>query len=204
MITAGTTFGSDVDDVDALVDDPLALLVRWLPAHDSELRPLAALSTIGRDGLPSLRHVLISDRDATGLYFHTDSASTKVAEIAANPVAAMAVAWPETGRQLVARGVVERVNASEAAAVYRQRSRYLQLLAWVNTHENAQLPAAARRHLWSEFDDAHPVLDPPERWVGFRLRPVTLTFWRGDAQGQSTRQHYTLTEGRWSGRVLAG
>ena len=48
------------------------------------------------------------------------------------------------------------------------------------------------------------MLDPPERWVGFRLRPVTLTFWRGDPLGQSTRQQYTLTDGRWSGRILAG
>jgi len=204
MITAGTTFGSDVDDVDALVDDPLALLVRWLPPHDSELRPLSALSTIGRDGIPSLRHVLVSDRDATGLYFHTDAASEKVAELAVNPVAAMSVAWPEIGRQLVARGIVERVSDAEAEAVYRQRSRYLQLLAWLNTHENAQLPADARRHLWAEFDESHPVLDPPERWVGFRLRPVTLTFWRGDPLGQSTRQQYTLADGRWSGRILAG
>ncbi|MDF2920895.1 MAG: pyridoxamine-phosphate oxidase, partial [Microbacterium sp.] len=89
MITAGTTFGSDVDVTDVLVADPIALMVRWLPSHDSELRPLAALSTIGLDGIPSLRHVLISDRDAAGLTFHTDEASAKVAEIVANPVAAM-------------------------------------------------------------------------------------------------------------------
>ncbi|MFN3950287.1 pyridoxal 5'-phosphate synthase [Microbacterium sp.] len=204
MITAGTTFGSDVDDVDALVADPLDLMVRWLPPHDSELRPLAALATTGRDGLPSLRHVLVSDRDFSGVYFHTDAASAKVAEIAGNPVAAMSVAWPEVGRQLVVRGIVERVSAEEAAAVYRQRSRYLQLLAWLNTHENAHLATADRRHLWAEFDAAHPELDPPERWVGFRVRPVTLTFWRGDALGQSTRQQYALTDGHWSGRILAG
>lgn len=204
MITAGTTFGYDVDETDALVEDPLALMVQWLPPHDSELRPLAALSTLGLDGLPSLRHVLISDRDAAGLTFHTDAASAKVAEIGANPVAAMAVAWPELGRQLVVRGIVERVTPAEAATVYAQRSRYLQLLAWVNTRENAHLPADARRHLWAEFDEAHPQLEPPARWVGFRLRPLTLTFWRGDPLGQSTRQHYTLDDGRWSGRILAG
>lgn len=204
MITAGTTFGSDLDETDALVDDPLSLMVRWLPAHDSELRPLAALSTIGRDGLPSLRHVLVSDRDATGLYFHTDEASAKVGEIAADPVAAMAVAWPEVGRQLVVRGTVERVSDVEAAAVYAQRSRYLQMLAWMNTRENAQLPTDERRRLWAEFDAAHPDLDPPARWIGFRLRPRTLTFWRGDPMGQSTRQHYTVADGVWSGEILAG
>lgn len=204
MITAGTSFGSDVDDIDALVADPLALLVQWLPPHDSELRPLAALSTIGRDGIPSLRHVLVSDRDATGLYFHTDSGSEKVAELAANPVAAMSVAWPELGRQVTVKGIVERTSRDAAADIYRQRSRYLQLLAWLNTHDNARLPAYDRRHLWAEFDEAHPVLDAPERWAGFRLRPLTLTFWRGDMLGQSVRQQYTLTDGRWSGRILAG
>lgn len=204
MITAGTSFGSDVDDIDTLVDDPFALLLRWLPPHDSELRPLASLATIGRDGLPSLRHVLVSDRDHTGLYFHTDSASAKVAQIAANPVAAMSIAWPDIGRQLVVRGIVERVSAEDAAETYRQRSRYLQVLAWLNTDENAHLPATERRHLWAEFEDAHAVLTPPPRWVGFRVRPVTLAFWRGDALGQSTRQHYRLENGRWSGRIVAG
>ncbi len=204
MITAGTSFGSDVDEIDALVDDPLALLLRWLPPHDSELRPLAALSTIGRDGIPSLRHVLVSDQDATGLYFHTDSGSAKVAEIAAAPVAAMAVAWPEIGRQVTVRGIVERVSTASAAEAYRRRSRYLQLLAWLNTDDNAHLPAYDRRHLWAEFDETHPTLDPPERWAGFRLRPVTVTFWRGDMLGQSVRQHYTLSDGRWTGRILAG
>ena len=111
---------------------------------------------------------------------------------------------PELGRQLVVRGIVERVTPAEAATVYAQRSRYLQLLAWLNTRENAQLDASARQHLWAEFDAAHPTLDPPARWTGFRLRPLTLTFWRGDPIGQSTRQHYTLADGRWSGRILAG
>ena len=204
MITAGTSFGSDVDDIDALVPDPLALLVEWLPPHDSELRPFAAFWTTGRDGIPSLRPVLVSDRDATGLYVHTDSGSEKVAELAANPVAAMSVAWPELGRQVTVRGIVERTSRAAAADIYRRRSRYLQLLAWLNTHDNARLPAYDRRHLWAEFDEAHPVLDPPERWAGFRLRPLTLTFWRGDMLGQSVRQQYTLTDGRWSGRILAG
>lgn len=204
MITAGTTFGSDVDETDPLVDDPLALMVRWLPAHDDELRPLAALSTIGLDGIPSLRHVLVSDRDATGVYFHTDSASAKVAEIAAHPVAALSVAWPAIGRQLVVRGSVERVADDEAAAVYAQRSRYLQLLAWLNTAENAARPVDERHALWAEFDRTHPALEPPTRWAGFRLRPRTLTFWRGDPEGQSVRQHYTLRDGVWSGEILAG
>ncbi|BFM24858.1 MULTISPECIES: pyridoxal 5'-phosphate synthase [Microbacterium] len=204
MITAGTTFGSDVDDVDALTDDPLALLVRWLPPHDNELRPLAALATVGLDGLPSLRHVLASECDAEGLTFHTDAQSAKAAELAQNPVAAMSIAWPEIGRQLVVRGTVEQVSAADAAKVYSERSRYLQLLAWTNTRENAHLPVDERHRLWAEFDDAHPQLDPPARWVGFRLRPRTLTFWRGDPAGQSTRQHYTLVDGRWSGEILAG
>ncbi|WP_051038864.1 pyridoxine 5'-phosphate oxidase C-terminal domain-containing protein [Microbacterium sp. B19] len=74
----------------------------------------------------------------------------------------------------------------------------------MNTLDNAQLPAEERRRVWAEFDSTHPVLDPPQRWVGFRLRPLTLTFWRGDPAGQSTRQHYRLDDGAWSGEILAG
>ena len=205
MITVGTTFGVDPADTESPHPDPIALLLEWLPA-DADPPPLSTLSTIGLDGHPDSRHLLISHRDADGLCFHTDTNSRKCAELAAHPFASIAVAWPTLARQLVARGSVEALTPDEALDAYRRRSRYLQLLAWQNTAEVALLPVAERHARWAEYDAAHPEepLTPPDTWGGFRLRPTELVFWRGDPIGPSQRHRYTRTPDGWTLEVLPG
>lgn len=203
MITAGTSFGSDIETPDVPHPDPIALMLMWLP-RDVDLLPLAALSTIGRDGYPDVRHVLVSDQDADGILIHTDTTSRKAHELAAQPRAALAVAWPEIGRQLIARGDIDALDPDEAAPAYRRRSRYLQLLAWLNTPETALLPQSEKQTEWARFDAEHPVLDPPATWGGFRLRPAELIFWRGDPAGPSTRHFYSRSADGWECRILPG
>jgi pyridoxamine 5'-phosphate oxidase len=204
MITSSQLFGEDVEDGDVVHPDPIALLNLWLPDAAAELRPLAALATIGPDGLPDVRHVLVSDRDEDGVLFHTGTTTRKAAELAARPVAAMTVAWPEIGRQLSLRGDVEQLSPDDAAATFGRRSRYLQLLAWANTPEVALLPLAERRARWAAFDAAHPVLDAPAEWTGYRIRPREITFWRGDPDGPSNRHRYTRTPSGWEAAKLPG
>lgn len=203
MITAGTSFGADIQAPDVPHPDPIALMLMWLP-RDVELLPLAALATIGVDGYPDVRHVLVSDQDADGILFHTDTTSRKARELAEHPRASLAVAWPEIGRQLVVRGEVVALTAAEAAPAYRRRSRYLQLLAWLNTPEAAPLPQAQKQERWARFDAEHPDLEPPDTWGGFRLRPAELIFWRGDPIGPSTRHFYSRTQEGWECRILPG
>lgn len=159
---------------------------------------MSALATIGLDGIPTVRHVLVSDADEHGLCFHTDGTSRKAAELAAQPVAALSVAWPTIGRQLSVRGTVE------SAAAYRLRSRYLKLLAWQNTPGTALLPTEERRARWAAFDTEHAELEPPVEWAGYRIRPRTITFWRGDAAGPSNRHEYALGADGWTSTVLPG
>lgn len=162
----------------------------WLPEPDPGPPPLMALGTIGPDGYPRSRHVVLSECGEQGIYFHTDARSAKVTELANDPRATVAVAWPSAARQVVAHGDVMRASADEELSVYRRRGRYLQLLAWLNTEELAQLPTAERRAQWAEFDRAHDRLDPPPDWAGFVLRPREIAFWRGDPDGPSQRIRY--------------
>lgn len=206
MIPTSPDFGYDISDVDINDPprDPIALMIAWLPPHESELRPLSALATIGLEGIPTVRHVLVSDADENGLYFHTDGTSRKAAELAASPVAALSVAWPSIGRQLSVRGAVEQLSPEESGIAYRLRSRYLKLLAWQNTPEVALLPRDERRARWAAFDAEHPDLEPPTAWAGYRIRPRTITFWRGDAGGPSNRHEYALGADGWTSAVLPG
>jgi len=198
------SFGYDVGVDDAVVD-PHALLRGWLARCDGDTTPLMTLSTIDADGYPDSRHVLLSRCDAEGrIAFHTDSRSRKAAELAAVPRASVAVVWPGLARQLVVTGDVVVQNETGQREAYARRSRYLQLLAWLNEDEAAAARAEERRSTWAAFDQAHPELEPPRTWVGYVLIPRRIAFWRGDQDGPSNRLLCTRTGDSWVVERRAG
>ncbi|MGV8895724.1 MAG: pyridoxine/pyridoxamine 5'-phosphate oxidase [Rhodoglobus sp.] len=177
------------------------LLDDWLPANDNPERPQMILSTVSAAGSPDARTVLLSEFDSQGLYFHTDSRSRKVADIAANPAVALTFLWPGFTRQLVVQGAAEVAPSPEIAAAFEARSPYLKQLAWQNSREFAQLDLDERRSEWASF--ALPD-DPPTTWIGFVVRPTRLTFWSSDPETASRREEFTLVDGGWSSSYLAG
>jgi pyridoxamine 5'-phosphate oxidase len=203
MITSGNEFGSDCAVADYASVDPIDLLRRWLPPPES-LPALMALATHGCDGYPRVRHVLLSEADDTALYFHTDSRSAKVAELARSPRAAIALAWPAVGRQVVGHGDVHRASADEEARVFSRRGRYLQLLAWLNDDETAAQSVDERHRRWAQFDMSHPELTMPATWTGFAVELDELTFWRGDPDGPSHRTRFRRARNTWISEELAG
>jgi pyridoxamine 5'-phosphate oxidase len=203
LITSGAAFGTDCPVEEYGSIDPMVLLRRWLPSPDSP-PPLMALATSAPDEYPRVRHVLLSDVDDTGVYFHTDSRSSKVAELSARPRAAIGLAWPAVGRQVVAHGDVRRAPDDELQHIYSRRTRYLQLLAWLNDDEMAALSVEERHRRWSDFDAANDVLTPPRTWTGFAVDLREITFWRGDPAGPSQRIRFSRDEDSWTPEVLPG
>lgn len=191
------SFGYD-QGVDEEVVDPVALLRAWLAHCDGDITPLMTLATIGPDGYPNSRHVLLSRCDEAGrIAFHTDARSRKAAELAANPRASVAVVWPGMARQLVVTGDVAVQGEPERPDAFARRSRYLQLLAWLNEQGLADARAEVRRGRWAAFDAAHPDLEPPETWVGYALTPRRIAFWRGATDGPSNRVLCSRTATGW-------
>ena len=102
--------------------DPFVLARAWLPADDDPDRPRVTLATIGEDGYPDARTVLLSAFDETGFAFHTARTSRKVAELAAAPRAGIVVLWPDHSRQLVVRGDVVPDGEEQAAAAWAKKA----------------------------------------------------------------------------------
>ena len=177
------------------------LLHEWLPANDQLERPQMILSTVSAAGAPDARTVLLTEFDEEGLYFHTDSRSRKVADIAANPAVALTFLWPGFTRQLVVQGTAAVAPAGEQAEAFERRSPYLQQLAWLNSAEFAQLPLAERVEQWASFDVP---ADPPPTWIGFVVRPTRLTFWQSNPETASRREEYSLVDGAWELSHLPG
>jgi pyridoxamine 5'-phosphate oxidase len=192
------------DNADETAHEIAGLLAAWLPSNDDPARPLMTLSTGTSSGYPDARTVLLSEFDERGFFFHTDSRSRKVADVTGDPRAALTLVWP--GRQLVVQGDVSRADDAEELWAFRHRSRYLQLLAWLNTLEFAALPEGERLAGWAEFDAAHPegTLDPPPTWAGFVVRPLRLTFWEGHLDTASRRTEFARTPASWERTLLPG
>lgn len=190
---------------DAFPDDPWELLAAWLPPNDDPARPLMILAT-AVDGIPDARTLLLSEWDEHGFYFHTDSRSRKVSQLAAAPAVALMLHFPEQARQLTVQGVAEPAPSEELRRAFRARSPYLQQLAWQNTVEFAGLPLADRLRAWSAFRDDHADgFGQPPTWTGYLVRPTRLTFWFGNTDTASRRTEYRCTDdGAWTVSLLAG
>lgn len=204
VLTAGD---ADPAGAGSTFPDPFALAARWLPEPDSGVTPLMTLSTIGLDGYPAARTVLLSRFDGRRVHFHTDRTSTKAAELTTTPRAAVTIVWPEQARQLVLTGDVTIVTDQEARLAYAARPQYLQVLAWLNDHDLAALGPDERRSRWSSFVDEHgdDELEPPPGWVGYAIEPVRIAFWSGATDAPSNRLLYERAgDGRWTVRRRAG
>lgn len=192
---------ADLAERDDWPADPWDLLRAWLPANDDPVRPTMTLATATADGIPDARTVLLSEVDDEGFYFHTDSRSRKLAQIAENPRVALVIPLPEHRRQLTVQGEAREAGPDELARAYAGRSDYLRRLAWINTHEHAALPLAERLELWAGVvaDEA------PATWTGRLVVPHRMTFWSGRDDAASRRVEYVRgPDGAWSVSVLAG
>jgi pyridoxamine 5'-phosphate oxidase len=162
------------------------------------------LATVGADGRPSTRVVLIKDFDAQGIVWYTNYDSRKGRELAANPFAALQFHWVELERVVRIEGRVTQVSAEESDAYFASRPLDSRLGAWASPQSqviasratlvaNAAV-AAATHGLWPAR---------PPHWGGFRLLPDQWEFWQGRKSRLHDRLRYRLQHGVWLKERLA-
>jgi pyridoxamine 5'-phosphate oxidase len=163
-------------------DEPLALFAAWMAeAVKSEPRdPNAmALATIGADGIPDLRMVLMKGFDAQGFVFYTNTGSQKGRELKADPKAALLFYWKTLNRQVRLRGPVETVTDAEADAYFATRPRGAQIGAWASKQSEpleSRLAFEKAIALYTAKFGIGAVPRPPH-WSGYRIVPMAIEFW---------------------------
>jgi pyridoxamine 5'-phosphate oxidase len=194
-------------DESASLPDPIDQFSLWLQqALDAKLpEPNAmTLATVGANGQPSSRVVLIKGVDARGLVWYTNYDSRKGRELAANPYASLQFHWVEMERVVRIEGRVEKTSAAESDAYFATRPLDSRIGAWASPQSQviasrAVLVANAAK-IGAQF-----LMQPPrpQHWGGYRLVPDAFEFWQGRRSRLHDRLRYRLADGHWRRERLA-
>jgi len=157
------------------------------------------LATVGPEGRPSTRNVLLKGVDERGFIFFTNYESRKGRELAANPRAALTFYWPELERQVCVAGTVARLPVRESEIYFSSRPRDSRLGAWASDQSEVVADRAALEAKWREVAARFPNEVPlPPHWGGYVLRPDRVEFWQGRPGRFHDRFRYARqTDGSW-------
>ena len=201
------SYERDELDETASASKPMAQFETWLQQAIAAQVPepnAMTLATVGVDGRPSTRIVLIKGLSEKGLDWYTNFNSRKGQELAGNPMAALQFHWVELERVVRIEGRVERIDDAKADAYFASRPLDSRLGAWASPQSQvissrAVLVAQAARYA------AQFALSPPRppHWGGFRLVPDRWEFWQGRKSRLHDRLSYRLSEGQWLRERLA-
>lgn len=181
--------------------DPFDQFAAWMnEALSSNVLDANAmtLSTIGDDGRPSARVVLLKYFDADGFCFFTNYESRKGRDLTANPQASLNFFWPQLNRQIAILGRAGKTSREMSEKYFLSRPVDSRLAAWASAQsseiESREILEGRFDEFREKFGDEVPL---PPFWGGFRLTPERFEFWQGRQNRMHDRIVYTLDDNVW-------
>ncbi|WP_119166507.1 pyridoxamine 5'-phosphate oxidase [Algihabitans albus] len=167
-------------------EDPFGLFEAWLEeAKSQEVNdPNAmALATVGPDGMPAQRMVLLKDVSDGGFVFYTNYESRKGTQILSHPKAALLFHWKSLRRQVRVEGEVAQVGSEEADAYFASRAKQSQIGAWASQQSRPLESRHALEKRVAQYAAKYGLgtVPRPPHWSGFRVTPRLIEFWKDGA-----------------------
>ena len=192
------------------LDDPFELFKEWFEvAKKKEINdPNAlALGTASKDGVPSVRMVLLKGFDKDGFIFYTNLKSQKSKELKENPNATMCFHWKSLLRQIRIVGKLNQVDDKTADDYYSTRAYESRIGAWASKQSSV---LKSRDELLNnlenfkkKYSDKEKV-PRPDHWSGWNLKPSSIEFWLDGDNRIHERLKYTLdNNNNWEKSLLS-
>ena len=192
------------------LDDPFILFEKWFAeAKKKEINdPNAlALGTSSKEGIPSVRMVLLKGFDKNGFVFYTNLNSQKGKEIRENPNATMCFHWKSLLRQIRIAGTLELVDDQKANEYYNSRAYESRIGAWASNQSSELKNRNELLDKIIEFKNKYNDKDNvprPSHWSGWNLRPSSIEFWLDGDNRIHERLKYTINkENIWVKSLLS-
>jgi pyridoxamine 5'-phosphate oxidase len=163
--------------------DPFVLFRSWMEeaqANEPNDPNAMSLATAAEGGMPNVRMVLLKGVDAKGFVFYSNADSIKGSELAANPHAAINFHWKSLRKAVRAQGLVSKVSDAEADDYFATRPKDSQIGAWASPQSRPMEGRWVFEKALAEYGLRYALtkVPRPPYWVGWRITPLRIEFWR--------------------------
>lgn len=203
------TYGKGALDLDSVDPNPMQQFRTWFYQVETsggvdEVNAMT-LSTLGLDGFPRGRVVLLKKYDEHGFYFYTNYGSAKGQAIEAHPKVSLSFFWPNVERQIIIQGTAERTSRADSENYFASRPKGSQLGAIVSSQSQVIPDRAFLEQELERLEDQFEgkEVPTPEDWGGFLVRPHSFEFWQGRPNRLHDRIRYRLDGVDWKIERLA-